>query len=149
MNFSPGKFLLYPHLWPVSYSVKGKSFSIKGVTHSQLESIKTTSSPLIKTKFHGNELLVLMTLEILLYHTKTEHQQLVALKAIQSGIKEISAASTGNAGSSLAGICARLGIKSHIFVPEKIPLGKRIQIQSFVPIFTWLKEIMIKRSIFV
>ena len=24
-----------------------------------------------------------------------------------------------------------LGIKSHIFVPEKIPLGKRIQIQSF------------------
>ena len=53
------------------------------------------------------------------------------MKALQLGIKEISAASTGNAGSSLAGICARLGIKSHIFVPEKIPMGKRIQIQSF------------------
>jgi threonine synthase len=56
---------------------------------------------------------------------------LVTLKALELGITEISAASTGNAGSSLAGICARLGIKSHIFVPSSIPETKRIQIQSF------------------
>ncbi len=62
---------------------------------------------------------------------KDRASSLVAIKAIQLGINEISTASTGNAGSSLAGICARLGIKSHIFVPEKIPIGKRIQIQAF------------------
>ena len=56
---------------------------------------------------------------------------ITAVKALQLGITEISAASTGNAGSSLAGICARLGMKAQIFVPERIPDAKRIQIQSF------------------
>ncbi|PKL89893.1 MAG: threonine synthase [Ignavibacteriae bacterium HGW-Ignavibacteriae-2] len=56
---------------------------------------------------------------------------LVCLKAIELGITEISAASTGNAGSSLAGISAILGLKSKLFVPEKIPAPKRIQIQAY------------------
>jgi len=47
------------------------------------------------------------------------------------GIKEISAASTGNAGSSLAGICARLGMKARIFVPKNIPDAKKIQIEAY------------------
>ncbi|OGU60336.1 MAG: hypothetical protein A2V66_13300 [Ignavibacteria bacterium RBG_13_36_8] len=56
---------------------------------------------------------------------------LVALKAIQLNRKDIAAASTGNAGSSLAGICAKLGLKSHLFVPKSIPSAKRIQIQAY------------------
>ncbi len=56
---------------------------------------------------------------------------LVALKAKELRINEISTASTGNAGSSLAGICSRLGLTSHIFVPSSIPKAKRIQIQSY------------------
>ncbi|MBN1155671.1 pyridoxal-phosphate dependent enzyme [candidate division KSB1 bacterium] len=56
---------------------------------------------------------------------------LVALKAIQSKIKQIAAASTGNAASSLAGICASLGLEAHLFVPETIPEAKRIQIQAY------------------
>ncbi|NIM11685.1 MAG: pyridoxal-phosphate dependent enzyme [Candidatus Aminicenantes bacterium] len=56
---------------------------------------------------------------------------IVALKAVQMGINEIAAASTGNAGSSLAGICARLGLNAHLFVPKTIPTAKRLQIQSF------------------
>ena len=65
------------------------------------------------------------------YSYKDRASILVALKAIQMGIKEISAASTGNAGSSIAGICARLELKSHIYVPKTIPEAKRIQIQSY------------------
>jgi threonine synthase len=131
LNFSPGKFWLYPQLWPVDYFVKGKSFSISIITQSQLNSIKTTTSPLIETKYNKNDLLIFDDTHNPTLSYKDRASALVVVKAIQSGIKEISAASTGNAGSSLAGICARLGIKSHIFVPEKIPLGKRIQIQSF------------------
>ena len=55
----------------------------------------------------------------------------MALKALQLGISDISVASTGNAASSLAGICARLGLKAHIFVPASIPEEKLLQIQSF------------------
>lgn len=131
LNFTPGKFWSYPQLWPLDYSLKDGSVSITGITESQLESIKTTSSPLIKTKFNGNELLVFDDTRNATLSYKDRASGLVGLKALQLGINKISTASTGNAGSSLAGICARLGIKSHIFVPEKIPLGKRIQIQSF------------------
>jgi len=56
---------------------------------------------------------------------------LVAVKAIQLGKTKIAAASTGNAGSSLAGICARLGLQSSIWVPETIPENKRVQIQAY------------------
>ncbi len=131
LNPTPGEFWLYPQLWPLDYSLKSGSVSIKGITESQLDNIKTVSSPLIKTEFLGNELLIFDDTRNLTLSFKDRASGLVALKALQLGIKEISTASTGNAGSSLAGICARLGIKSHIFVPEKIPLGKRIQIQAF------------------
>ena len=131
LNLTPGEFWLYPQLWPLEYSLNNHSVSIKGITEQQLNSIKTISSPLIKTNYHGNDLLVFDDTRNPTLSFKDRASGLVALKAIQLRVKEISAASTGNAGSSLAGICARLGIKSHIFVPEKIPLGKRIQIQSF------------------
>ncbi len=47
------------------------------------------------------------------------------------GISELAAASTGNAGSSLAGICARLGLSARIYVPQNIPDAKRIQIEAY------------------
>ena len=131
LNLTPGKLWLYPQLWPLEYSSKNGSVSIKGINEAQLNNIKTVSSPLIKIKYDKNELLIFDDTRNPTLSYKDRASGLVALKALQLGIKEISAASTGNAGSSLAGICARLGIKSHIFVPEKIPLGKRIQIQSF------------------
>lgn len=65
------------------------------------------------------------------YSYKDRASVLVALKAKELGITEITTASTGNAGSSLAGICTRLGLTSRIFVPKNIPDGKRIQIQAF------------------
>ena len=131
LKLAPGKLWLYPQLWPLEYSSKGGSVSITGISESQLNNIKTVSSPLYKIKYDKNELLIFDDTRNPTLSYKDRASGLVALKALQLGIKEISAASTGNAGSSLAGICARLGIKSHIFVPEKIPLGKRIQIQAF------------------
>jgi threonine synthase len=131
LNLTPGKLWLYPQLWPLEYSSKGASVSIKGINEAQLERIKATSSPLSTISYDKNSLLIFDDTRNPTLSYKDRASSLVAIKALQLGIKEISTASTGNAGSSLAGICARLGIKSHIFVPEKIPLGKRIQIQAF------------------
>jgi threonine synthase len=131
LHLTPGKFWRYPQLWPLDYSLKGGSVSIRGINDAQLNNIATIASPLIKTNYKNHELLLFDDTRNPTLSYKDRASGLVALKALQLGIKEICTASTGNAGSSLAGICARLGIKSHIFVPEKIPLGKRIQIQSF------------------
>jgi threonine synthase len=62
---------------------------------------------------------------------KDRATSLVVLKAIEMGISELAAASTGNAGSSLAGICARLGLSARIYVPQNIPDAKRIQIEAY------------------
>ena len=52
---------------------------------------------------------------------------LVAAFAMKHGIKEIALASTGNAGSSMAGIAAACGIKATIFLPKTAPRAKMIQ----------------------
>jgi len=52
-------------------------------------------------------------------------------RAIETGADVVTAASTGNAGSSLACLAAAHGLKSVIFVPEKAPAAKLAQALSF------------------
>jgi threonine synthase len=52
---------------------------------------------------------------------------LVAAFAKKFGINEIVLASTGNAGSSMAGIAAACGIKATIFLPKTAPKAKMVQ----------------------
>ncbi|MCK4546844.1 MAG: threonine synthase [Candidatus Eisenbacteria sp.] len=49
-------------------------------------------------------------------------------KAMESGNNIITCASTGNAASSLAGLCASLGLRSVIFVPATAPRAKIAQL---------------------
>ncbi len=51
----------------------------------------------------------------------------VIAQAKHHNVDSIVCASTGNAGSSLAGICAATDIQAKIFIPAKAPLGKRAQ----------------------
>lgn len=53
------------------------------------------------------------------------------VKAMELGRKKITAASTGNAASSLAGIAASVGIKTYIFVPQTAPKAKIAQLLIF------------------
>lgn len=131
LNFTPGQFWKYPQLLPLDYNTNGNSYSLKGLTESSLSNIATTASPILNCKLNGSSILIFDDSRNPTLSYKDRASVLVASKAIQLGIKEISAASTGNAGSSLAGICSRLGLKAHIFVPERIPSGKRMQIQAF------------------
>ncbi|MCB5246147.1 MAG: threonine synthase [Candidatus Cloacimonadaceae bacterium] len=60
---------------------------------------------------------------------KDRASELVVADAIRLGIDKIVCASTGNAASSLACICAAAGKEAIIFVPKSIPKGKLVQIK--------------------
>ena len=121
LRLVPGKFWNYPFLWPI------KEYPSEKV----LSRLQLNQNPILEYEIDGRRLHFFDDTRNPTLSYKDRASSLVALKALELGIKEISAASTGNAGSSLAGICARVGIKSHIFVPAAIPEAKRIQIQSY------------------
>lgn len=125
----PGKFWLYPELWPLEFLANEEI--IKGISNEKLERLALNSSSFLKFNFEDYPIIILDETRNPTLSYKDRASIITAIKCIQLGVKEIVAASTGNAGSSLAGICARLGINSHIFVPKNIPDAKRIQIQSF------------------
>ncbi len=122
-----GKFWKYPFLWPLKFTDN----KIDGISEKQLKKLSLLENPISEINYENNVIKIFDDTRNPTLSYKDRASILVALKAIQLGITEISAASTGNAGSSLAGICARLGLKSNIFVPKNIPESKRIQIQSF------------------
>lgn len=62
---------------------------------------------------------------------KDRASAVVSAWARENGINTIAAASTGNAGSSLAGICAAQGQKAIIFVPASAPIAKLTQIVMY------------------
>jgi len=131
LDFVPGQFWKYPQLWPLEYQKNRHSYSFKNISDEMLNRLCLNSNPLVKHTEDDSSLLFFDDTRSPTLSFKDRASILVALKAIQLNIKEIAAASTGNAASSLAGICARLGLHAHLFVPENIPSAKRIQIQSF------------------
>ena len=54
-----------------------------------------------------------------------------AARALELGYDTICCSSTGNAASSCAGIAARMGLKSIIYVPDRAPQGKLAQLLIF------------------
>ena len=59
---------------------------------------------------------------------KDRASSLVSAVAKEQSIQKIATASTGNAGSSIAGICASQNQKAIVFVPASTPIAKLIQI---------------------
>ena len=122
LKIAPGKFWLYSDLWPVNF---------QNFKDDQLIKLALPSDQLLKYNIDKKEFWILDDTRNPTLSYKDRASSLVALKALQLGITEIAAASTGNAGSSLAGICARLGLKTRIYVPKNIPEAKRIQIEAY------------------
>jgi threonine synthase len=59
---------------------------------------------------------------------KDRASAVVIARALAAGVQTICAASTGNAASSLATLCAGSGVRTVIFVPQNTPEGKLAQI---------------------
>lgn len=62
---------------------------------------------------------------------KDRPSALAVAKALEAKASVITTASSGNAGSALAGMCASIGMKSVIFVPASAPPAKIAQLQIF------------------
>lgn len=122
LRMNPGKFWLYPDLWPLNFN----SFDF-----DQFIKLALPADQLLKYEIDGRVLFVMDETRNPTLSYKDRATALVVLKEIEMGISEVAAASTGNAGSSLAGICARLGLNSRIYVPQNIPPAKRIQIEAY------------------
>lgn len=65
------------------------------------------------------------------YSFKDRASAIVSAYAKENSVETIVAASTGNAGSSLAGICAAQGQKAIVIVPESAPMAKLTQILMY------------------
>jgi threonine synthase len=65
------------------------------------------------------------------YSFKDRASALVSAFASENGLETIVTASTGNAGSSIAGICASNNQKAVVLVPETAPVAKLIQIMMY------------------
>jgi threonine synthase len=62
---------------------------------------------------------------------KDRPSALCVVKAQEAGESIITTASSGNAGSALAGVCASVGMDSVIFVPAHAPIAKIAQLQIY------------------
>jgi threonine synthase len=62
---------------------------------------------------------------------KDRPSALAVVKAREAGARVITTASSGNAGSALAGMCASVGMKSVIFAPATAPAAKVAQLQIY------------------
>jgi threonine synthase len=63
--------------------------------------------------------------------TKDRASLLVAAKAREYGLGTIATASTGNAGTALAAVCAAADLRAVVFVPATAPEGKLIQMLAY------------------
>jgi len=131
LNLTCGEFWHYRRLWPLDSCEEQGRIILRDITEQQLNRIRLNTQPLLEYKIDERAIMFFDDTRNPTLSYKDRASIMVALKALQMGINEIAAASTGNAGSSLAGICARLGLKAHLFVPGSIPTAKRLQIQSF------------------
>lgn len=105
-------------------------------TLESLPSLRVGNTPLYRIKRLDNkpllvELLIKDDSQNPTYSFKDRASALVSAYAKEQGIETIITASTGNAGSSLAGICAAQNQKAIIVVPEKAPLAKLTQILMY------------------
>jgi threonine synthase len=62
---------------------------------------------------------------------KDRPSALAVVKAREAGARVIATASSGNAGSALAGMCASVGLESVIFAPSYAPAAKIAQLQIY------------------
>ncbi len=103
-----------------------KSFSYLRVGHTPLYEIDSLDGHL-----QNFELYLKDDSQNPTFSFKDRASALVSAFAMENGIETIVAASTGNAGSSLAGICASQGQKAVIFVPASAPKAKLTQIMMY------------------
>ena len=125
LSLPAGQPWLYPEFWPLDFLPSGE---LKGISPGLLAKLMLPGGLISDVTINDHQLFVMDETRNPTLSFKDRASVLIALKATQMGIRDISVASTGNAGSSMAGICARAGLNCHVWVPENIPAAKLLQI---------------------
>ena len=112
-------------MWPLNFQNFGEG---------QLAKLSLPEDQLKKYQIDGRDLWIMDDTRNPTLSYK-DRASVVALKAKQMGIKEISAASTGNAGSSLAGICSKLGLNPQFLSPKIFQIARKFRFNHTVLIF--------------
>ena len=120
----------YRELLPINSE---RSLSWLKVGKTPLYEINSSSIPLHKGKSKGDHFQILLKDDSQnpTFSFKDRASDLVCAFAKEQDIDTIVAASTGNAGSSLAGICASQKQKAIIFAPASAPKAKLTQILMY------------------
>ncbi len=105
-------------------------------SHNSLSYLKVGQTPLyeiisLNSKMLNFRLILKDDSQNPTFSFKDRASNIVSAYAKEHGISTIAAASTGNAGSSLAGICASQNQKAIVFVPAKAPIAKLTQILMY------------------
>ncbi len=124
------EFSSIPELYPLEFSNNNSKISFPGILPDKFKRVQL-SSFFSEINYKGMDLKLIDDTRNPTFSYKDRASVLVAFKAMQLKKESVICASTGNAGSSIAGICSRLGLKSIIFVPEKIPVPKKLQIEMY------------------
>lgn len=102
------------------------------VNHKQsFSSLRVGKTPMYEFKLGNKTLFLKDDSQNPTYSYKDRASNLVSAFAKENKITTIATASTGNAGSSLAGICASQGQQAIIFVPASAPKAKLTQIMMY------------------
>ncbi len=121
-KLNPGNVFQFPLLLPLKNEVQEVMKARMTLPAHSLNKISLDSN---KTLF------VLDDTHNPTYSYKDRASMLVLAKALELGKDTICTASTGNAASSMSGLCAMVGMRSKIFVPKTIPQEKLTQIRMY------------------
>jgi threonine synthase len=126
-----GQIWRYSLLWPLQPPEYTKDPPFRKIEWKELFSVDLPANKMHELSVDNHMVMLLDETNNPTYSYKDRASTLVALKARQLGLNAVSTASTGNAASSMAGICARLGLQAHLWVPENIPEAKLMQILAY------------------
>jgi threonine synthase len=126
-----GQIWRYPLLWPLQPPEYAKDPPFQKIEWKELFSVDLPATKIHEIRVDTHTVKLLDETNNPTYSYKDRASTLVALKARQLGLTAVSTASTGNAASSMAGICARFGLEAHLWVPENIPEAKLMQILAY------------------
>ncbi len=119
---TPGNIFQFPLLLPLKREVQDILKTRMSLPCNSLSKIAFDSD---------NSVLILDDTHNPTFSYKDRASVLVLAKSFELGKDAICTASTGNAASSISGLCAMVGMTSKIFVPQSIPHEKLTQIKMF------------------
>ncbi len=93
--------------------------------------LRVGQTPVYELHENGSKLFIKDDTQNPTYSFKDRASSFVSAIAKEQGIDTLVTASTGNAGSSIAGICAAQGQKAVVLVPAKAPIAKLTQILMY------------------